>query len=384
MSGVDNNNEIYASVQKVNMDYNHDALQYTSNTYPAYDPADDQYKKARIENRNRLSCCSGKSSVVDFSTRPLPPLPAPPKPLGLSSKANIPTPLVPPPEGGVQLLRTIRLDRVMLSSWVSGLAVTRKNELVVVDLRDAFLLDHNGNVKRNIGARGPHRLFEPIDVTVLPSGNIAFSDHAERDVKVFTSRGQFVRLVSAPCQTNIAGVAATDKGELVIAGTDRQVLTVHANDDGRLLRSLPGAGGSRHLEHPYSVAVNPLTGDILVGDDSKQLLTAMSPDGRILWRFCPSGDRHFFPSSVCVDDVGYVFVADLYNEKVYMLDSSGKFLKTLLSRGHGLKGGPGALAVDKHGHLYVADEERTIKVFKYGENGFALWRRFKTVPESDL
>ena len=67
-----------------------------------------------------------------------------------------------------------------------------------------------------------------------------------------------------------------------------------------------------------------------------------------------------------------------------MLDSGGKYLKTLLSRGDGLRGGPGAIATDGQGHLLVADEERTIKVFKYGENGFALYRRTSYGPGAHL
>ena len=158
---------------------------------------------------------------------------------------------------------------------------------------------------------------------------------------------------------------------------------MHSEED-EMLYTIPAEGkeGRAPFEHPYSVAVNPLTGDLVVGDDYRQLVTAVSPDSKILWRYRPAGDshRHFFPSSICVDNDGYVFIADLYNEKVYMLDSSGKYLKTVLSRGEGLKGGPGAIATDCRGHLIVADEEKTLKVFKYGKNGFAMNRRHSYCP----
>lgn len=81
--------------------------------------------------------------------------------------------------------------------------------------------------------------------------------------------------------------------------------------------------------------------------------------------------RPFFPSSICVDATsGHVFVSDLYNEKVYMLDgATGRNCvadnRALLGRGSGLRGGPAALCVDARHRLYVADEERTVHVFDY-------------------
>jgi len=96
----------------------------------------------------------------------------------------------------------------------------------------------------------------------------------------------------------------------------------------------------------------------------------------VKWRWSPSpsgtDQRPFFPSAISVDSVsGHVFVADLYNEKIYWLDGSdGRCCccggGAVLSRGAGLRGGPAALAVDgRRRMLYVADEERTVHVFCY-------------------
>ena len=81
--------------------------------------------------------------------------------------------------------------------------------------------------------------------------------------------------------------------------------------------------------------------------------------------------RPFFPSSICADKSGRVFVADLYNEAVYMLDygdnNSGQMRPVqLLTKRSGLRGGPLSLGLDEsQRHLYVADEERTVRVFSY-------------------
>lgn len=327
--------------------------------------------------------CRSNTLPARYRNRPLPPIPKP-------------DPLPPkPPESGVQLVKTIKLDKIMKNKWISGVAVTRKCELVVVDLREAYLLDAEGNLKRTIGScssRNSGSLKEPIDVAVMANGNLLFSDHSDQEVKIYSTKGHLIRKVMDKCLANIAGVASSDK-KIFIAGTDKRCITVHSEDDG-LLYSIPNKDvthkdlsftskdtGKAIFEHPYSIAVNPLTGDLIVGDDYKQRVIAISQDGRVLWRYSPTGDRHFFPCSIAVDNEGYIFIADLYNEKVYMLDSSGKPLKVLLSRGEGLKGGPGALAVDGRGHLIVADEERSLKVFKYGDKGFTMYRRISMCPD---
>ena len=319
-----------------------------------------------LERRMEASGQGSQPPPLPLRNRPLP------QPSLIRTNIN-----AAPPQLGTTLVKTIKLDKVLKNKWISGIAITRKLEYVVVDMREAYLLDEEGNLKRNIGNKdkATGRLYEPIAVSVLNNGNLMFSDHSEQDVKLYNSKGQFLGKVQDRGLTNIAGVAANDKREIFIAGTDRRRVSVHSEDD-VLLYTIPCEGQAKCLwEHPYSIAINPLTGDILVGDDNKQLVTAVCPDGKLLWKFSPVGNRHFFPSSICADQNGYVFIADLYNEKVYMLDCSGKYIRTILARGDGLKGGPGAIAVDGRGHLVVADEERTIKVFKYGDNNFAMYRR---------
>ena len=324
--------------------------------------------RRKSEQSNSSAGGLSSRSMQNIQSRPLPPIPQPSP--------------VPPRESELKLVRTLDLKAIMRNKWISGLAVTRKGDIAVVDLRDCHILDYEGQLKRSIGLKGSVRLKEPIDVTVLSGGHLAISDHADREVKIYSLKGTFVRRVRGPGLVNIAGVAANDQREVFIAGTDSQHVGIHS-EDGQALGCIPNrqAATKGPFDHPYSVAVNPLSGALIVGDDYRQRVVAVSRDGKVLWRFCPTGDRLFFPSSICVDAEGYVFVADLYNEKVYMLDSGGKYLKTLLARGQGLRGAPSAIAVDGRGHLIVADDEKTIKIFQYGSDGFALYRRYSKGPD---
>lgn len=151
---------------------------------------------------------------------------------------------------------------------------------------------------------GSERLLGPIGVTVLATGELAFSDHATQDIKVFTAKGQYVTTIRDGNFSNIAGITADDTGRVYVAGADRKQIFVVPSIDADahsqpLLTTIPAssssssssAGGGRGLfDHPYSIACCAKTGDVIVGDDSRQMVTAVSgQDGHVLWRFCPPG-----------------------------------------------------------------------------------------------
>ncbi|ESO06414.1 hypothetical protein HELRODRAFT_188354 [Helobdella robusta] len=126
------------------------------------------------------------------------------------------------------------------------------------------------------------------------------------------------------------------------------------------------------FDHPYCIAVNPTNQEVIVGDDERHLVVAMDAQtGRLIWRFLPheARDGNFLPACICCDWRGNVFVADSCNNKIYMLNSSGKFLKTLLSMNNGLRGSPSAICTDSTGRLYVTDEQSFVRVFKYLDDG---------------
>ncbi len=80
------------------------------------------------------SCSSGYGS-----------LPAHPRP-------PPPPPRLPPPRGKVTLLRTVKLHKHLINKWVTGVAFGKKGELIVVDLRDCFVVDpEDGSLKRQVG-----------------------------------------------------------------------------------------------------------------------------------------------------------------------------------------------------------------------------------------
>ena len=87
------------------------------------------------------SSSSGSTGGLSSGYGSLPRFPRPPPP----------PPRLPPPRGKVTHVRTIKMDKFMTHKWVTGVAFGRKGDLVVVDLRDCYVVDaEDGSLKRQV------------------------------------------------------------------------------------------------------------------------------------------------------------------------------------------------------------------------------------------
>ena len=176
------------------------------------------------------------------------------------------------------LSQTLKLGEFMVGRWISGMAVTDKHELVVVDLRSAYLVDSaSGRLIRVVGRSGrggtAGRLVEPIGAATAADGRLVFSDRADQTAKLFSARGQHVRTISGLGLSNVGGVAiARSTGDVYVAGSDSHGVALvrgAAAGTGRT-DAVVDVQYLSDFQHPYSVAVNPTTSDVIVGDDHAQ------------------------------------------------------------------------------------------------------------------
>jgi DNA-binding beta-propeller fold protein YncE len=140
--------------------------------------------------------------------------------------------------------------------------------------------------------------------------------------------------------------------------------------DGKLLMTLgkPGVGGSADstdgtLNAPNGVAIAP-NGDIFVaeshGPKGNNRILVFAKDGKFLRTFgkTGSGPTEFLePHTIAFDSRGRLFVGDRYNNRIQILDQSGKFIAEWKQFSR-----PSGIYIAPDDTMYVADSESNNKV----------------------
>ncbi len=135
---------------------------------------------------------------------------------------------------------------------------------------------------------------------------------------------------------------------------------------GAFIAQFGSAGaGPGQFQNPRGVAVDP-QGNVYVADTLNDRVQKFDAGGTFVsaWGGAGTGDGQFDdPQDVAADGAGNVFVADGANNRIQRFDSSGAFIERLgANGGDGTYGdGPGefrmpfSITVDALGYVYVAD-----------------------------
>ena len=100
-------------------------------------------------------------------------------------------------------------------------------------------------------------------------------------------------------------------------------------------------------------------GDYVVASWNR--IECVSSEGRIKWCY-DVGSTDSVGGIVCLKN-HHVIVADTNDDKILLLNSEGKLVTTLLTEEDGISG-PQSLSIDRHGRLWIG-QENDIKVVKY-------------------
>ncbi|MBI5747420.1 MAG: 6-bladed beta-propeller [Nitrospirae bacterium] len=152
-------------------------------------------------------------------------------------------------------------------------------------------------------------------------------------------------------------------------------------DDGTLINQWGMHGkGEGEFDAPTGIAVDEQEG-VYVTDFYNHRIQKFSSNGRFLLQWGSNGrlsGKFHYPTDVTVDGQGYIYVADGFNHRVQKFTPEGGYLAKWGGTGYGLSGRwPGwfrlarAVAVDKEGHIYVADAFNN-RLQKFTGNGKLL------------
>lgn len=251
-------------------------------------------------------------------------------------------------------------------------------------------------------------LRDPNDVEILPNGDLLFVDTGNHRVRIVDANTGKIRTIAGTGEPGFAGnggpateaqlrhpVDATydpigniyiaDEGNHVVRRIDAEtgILSAFA---GTGIPGFSGDGGpAKHAQiwTPRGVA-SDRDGNIYIASWDNNRVRKVDSNKGLISTFAGTGDAGYSgdgelatvaelykPSSIAIDKIGNVFVADVGNTRIRRIDHQTKIISTVAFNGTGVFGGDGGpaidagpggflpygIAIDSQGDLYITDTD---------------------------
>ncbi len=267
-------------------------------------------------------------------------------------------------------------DQPIVSPY--GLAVDPEGRLFVVDsfYKAVHVFDT---------VRGRHYLFpvrpvegfvSPLDVALGSDGRVYVSDIGSNRVHVFTDRGRKYRQsINGDQFERPTGLAVNPvTGELLVLDTPASKLVVYDEQSLAFRRVVGRTGaGADGFNYPTNVTAAK-DGLVYITDSLNFRVQALTPGLAFTASFGSAGDGpgHFSrPKGIATDSAGHVYVVDALFDNVQVFDDQGRLL--LAFGGPGSGNGefwmPNAIFIDTQDRIWVSDSNNhRVQVFQYLED----------------
>ena len=217
----------------------------------------------------------------------------------------------------------------------------------------------------------------PQGIAVDGDGAVYVVDMLNDRVNKFTSAGAFITRWGSFGSGNgefnrPAGIAVDDAGSVYVADSGNHRIQKFTSTGTFVTEWGRRGSASGRFRYPLGLAIDG-GGSVSVTDSGNHRVQKFTSTGAFIdeWGSRGTGNGQFDgPIGVAVDSDGYVYVADTFNFRVQKFTSTGTFVAKWGSRGSGngqfgagRAGGPGGLAVDVGGNVYVTDSTDRIEKF---------------------
>ena len=182
-------------------------------------------------------------------------------------------------------------------------------------------------IGRALAGTQPRRIIRPSTVALDGRGRLFVTDQEWQGIHVFrfgSAHSDFIDHVGEVYFVSPVGLAVVDD---LIAVADSALKRVDLiQPDGTPVRRLEKPGG---FGRPAGLAYSTARRELYVVDSAAHELCVFAPDGRFLRTIGGPGvdvGQFNFPTHVCVDDAGRLFVTDSLNFRVQAFDADGRYL----------------------------------------------------------
>ena len=183
-------------------------------------------------------------------------------------------------------------------------------------------------------------LNEPWGIATCDNGDIVVAEYGAHCITILNKEGEKVRSFGTKGTkegqfTHPRGVAITNDGHILVIDKHRlQKLTT----DGACVKSIgnrKSRSGQGRLKHPSGITVHPTTGEVFIADSSNNCVQVFNNDLTFSHAITQYGKRKYFkcPCYVALDNKGCLYVAELHNNCITKLTTTGEFILQYISQG---------------------------------------------------
>ena len=180
-------------------------------------------------------------------------------------------------------------------------------------------------------------------------------------VHIFNRRGE-CRDYRVLNKTNLHGICVTRNGHMILTDVGTKPTVAIYTTDGKIIKRLKADFG-----RPYYVTTDDHYGAICISDSEKHVIHMFDINGHSICKFGNNKDhklRLVWPSGLCFNQRGQIYVADRACDVITSYDLRGRFSEQVLSITDGIQN-PVAMAINGRHQMAITEEWHDFKVDSY-------------------
>jgi sugar lactone lactonase YvrE len=210
------------------------------------------------------------------------------------------------------------------------------------------------------------QLLKPRDVALSPNGNIYIVNNEYNRITIVDNEGYIYKEIGGFGQADgefdsPQSIAVNDAGEIFVSDTFNRRIQKFDSAGNHLLTFGIFGEGFGEIFAPHGLAFDS-NGYLLVADGNNKIIK-FSQNGAFISEWgkdyaSPQPEDLHNPSDVAVDSMGNIYVADNYNYRIQIYNSSESLINTINMIDGEIQVSPEGVAVDGSGKLYVTGNDK--------------------------
>ena len=279
--------------------------------------------------------------------------------------------LFPPPGFGMRLTNARFLFEITDKlNQPSDVAVSKDGRIYIVNgvNNQIRIFNQNGNFLSTFGADGSaHGEFRnPLGIDIDTSGHVWVADSGNHRVQKFDSKGRYIAGISIPSKNDHPAdptdVAVDDsRRRCYVVDNDNHYILVYDLATLKLTKTYGGPGTDKGaFRYPFLMTLDK-QGKLYIVDVINTRVQVLDADGKLVAVIGGWGvekGEFFRPKGVAIDKAGRVYVSDSYMGVIQIFDAVGAFYAALGDPQNGKVKKfktPAGLFIDHRNRLYVVE-----------------------------